>query len=111
MSETSDVPFRSEEVDALTDRLSRFASALSPEEWRLLLAILDSASSNFEQVADTPPKAPASKDAKRKPSEEMTAKQLRDKLRKTYIPGKPPPRKKYQVTPPQITPPRIQPHP
>lgn len=106
MSEMSNVPFTSGDIEGLTDRLGRFASKLTPPEWRLLLAIFVSASNNFEAASDTtqgqssgPPESKGGK--VKEPPKGMTPEQLRDQLRKAYIPGKAPPPKKFQVTPPQ----------
>lgn len=101
MSETSSVPFDRADVNGLTDQLSRFASHLTPEEWRLLLAILYAASSHFDEVSVTLPAAGTG----RKPPEGLTVRQLREELRKAYKPGKtPPPGNNFQVTPPAVSP-------
>lgn len=102
MSETSNVPFDRADVDGLTDQIGRFASHLTPEEWRLLLAIFYSASSHFDEVSVTPPQAP---EKGKRPPEGLTVTQLRRELRKAYQPGKtPPPGNNFQVTPPAVNP-------
>jgi hypothetical protein len=111
MSETSTGLFASEDIDKLIDRLGRCVSEseLTPQQWRLLVAIFSSASSHFEVASDTtqgqPSGAPEGKGEKvSKPPKEMTPKQLREQLHKAYVPGKAPPPFNFQVPPPKVQP-------
>lgn len=109
MSETSDVPFASDDVTGLTAELGQIASQLPPEQWRLLLAILDSASGHFVEVdvptqGQSPGPPEGTGGTGDKPPKGLTPAQLLEQLRKAYKPGKAPPRKKFQITPPNVQP-------